>query len=362
MVPLHNKSPFASELFSFPDIEGQEVLLLVIAATFACDDVRQFHPVDPQPPVCVADEHYGDPTSTSIRFEADVALEKPWVDVIVNGTAYAPGGRPITSLPVELHVGDIHKRLMVYGDRKRRRGGSPSEPDPFVTIPIVYERAYGGYDRRDADPTKHKIYAQNPVGLSFRDIRASDPSIASEFPNIEYPNGAVLPRTGAPAGFGIIGRSWSPRLQLAGTFDAKWLEEQWPLLPKDFQAEHYQAAPLDQQSRQIQGGEDIVLKNMTPGGDWVAKMPMIDVPIRLHFSDRVENTKPRLDTVVLRPDEQLLTLSSRLRISVRRDRRALKEIVIGYPSRGWLRAHEHGKRYIGSAGTHGVDRSKVAWH
>ena len=34
VVPIDNKTPFASELFSFPDLEGQEILLLVVNATF----------------------------------------------------------------------------------------------------------------------------------------------------------------------------------------------------------------------------------------------------------------------------------------------------------------------------------------
>src|SRR6202035_2526225 len=161
------------------------------------------------------------------------------------------------------------------GNRKRTLLGSPSEPEPFVTMPIVYERAYGGYDRSDANPAKHKIYSQNPVGLAFRDSPAVDRFIRTEFPNIEYPTGPVMPSTGIPAGFGVVGRGWSPRLQLAGTFDAKWLQDQWPLLPQDFQPGHYQAAPLDQQSRHIQGGEDVILRNLTPQGDWRIKLPIL---------------------------------------------------------------------------------------
>jgi hypothetical protein len=361
MVPIHNKSPFAAELFSLADLDGQEVLLLVVAATFGVDDAYRLRAVDPQPPIHVADEHYGDPANSSVRFEGDVALEKPYVDVIVNGTAYAPAGRPVGALPVELHVGDIHKRLIVYGDRKRRLGGSASDPEPFVTMPIVYERAYGGYDRRDTDPAKHKIYFQNPVGLAFRNCRSSDPAVTSEFPNIEYQSGPVMPGTGIPAGFGIVGRAWTPRLQLAGTFDAEWLRNQWPLLPKNFQSRHYQAAPIDQQSPQIGGGAEVVLTNLTPRGDWRIRLPVLDIPVRLYFSDRVEHAVPRADTVLLQPDQKMLTLSSRLRIPVRRNRRALKEIVLGHVSSAWRRAYELGKRYVDTGGTAGVDRSRVAW-
>lgn len=361
MVPINNKSRFAAELFSLADLDGQEVLLLVLAATFVYDRERRMIPALPQPPIRVADEHYGDPTCTSVRFEADVALEKPNVDVIVNGTAYAPRGRPVSSLPVELHVGDIRKVLVVYGDRMRRFGGRPSEPKPFTQMPILYERAYGGYDQRDADPAKHRLYPQNPIGLGFQNVRASDPSIATEFPNIEFADGPVNPGLGIPAGFGACGRGWSPRLQLAGTFDDKWLAQQWPLLPMDFQALHYQAAPVDQQSRQIVGGEDLLLRNMLPQGDWQLKLPRVNVPVRLYFSDHVERPALRVDTVLLEPDDRKVTLSHRLRIPVRRDRPALKEIVIGDMSSGWLRAYPLGKQYLDFAGTGGVNPSSRGW-
>ncbi|KXU83313.1 hypothetical protein CI15_29925 [Paraburkholderia monticola] len=361
MVSINNRSPFAAELFSFPDLDGQEVLLFVLAATFVCDREQRMIVVSPQPPVRVADEHYGDPTCTSVRFEADVALEKQNVDVIVNGTAYSPGGRPVSSVPVELQVGDIHKLLVVYGDRMRRLGGRPSKPEPFIQMPITYERAYGGYDRHDADPARHRLYPQNPVGLGFRNVRASDPSIATEFPNIEFADGPVGPEFGIPAGFGTCGRGWSPRLQLAGTYDEKWLAQQWPLLPKDFQSLHYQAAPVDQQSRQIVGGEDVLLRNMLPQGDWHLKLPRVNVPVRLFFSDHVERPVLRVDTVILEPDDRKVMLSHRLRIPVRRDRPALKEIVIGDMSGGWLRAYPLGKQYLDFAGTGGVNPASRGW-
>ncbi len=50
-----------------------------------------------------------------------------------------------------------------------------------------------------------------------------------------------------PAGFGILGRAWPPRLQKAGTYDQRWLDQRWPLLPKDFGFAYWNGAPEDQQ-------------------------------------------------------------------------------------------------------------------
>lgn len=41
--------------------------------------------------------------------------------------------------------------------------------------------------------------------------------------------------------------SLTPRIQHAGSYDARWLEERWPQLPKDFEFDYWNAAPADQQ-------------------------------------------------------------------------------------------------------------------
>ena len=75
MAQVRNLTPFSVELLVFPDASGQEISLLVISACFTEDSSGLLAPWMPQPPVRVADEHFGDPASSSIRHEADVALD-----------------------------------------------------------------------------------------------------------------------------------------------------------------------------------------------------------------------------------------------------------------------------------------------
>src|SRR5688572_2246977 len=170
MAQITNHTPFSTEILVFPDASGQEISLLVISACFTKDSNGLLVPAKTQRPVQVANEHFGDPASTSVRHEADVALCKPFVDVIINGSAYAPGGEPARSVVVELHVADIHKKLRVKGDRRRMWAllGAMSRPRPFLKMPIIYERAYGGTDARSSDPKRHKVHRGNPVGVGFR--------------------------------------------------------------------------------------------------------------------------------------------------------------------------------------------------
>src|SRR5687768_4169062 len=138
-VAIENRTPFEAASHVQMDQNGQEVLVAVMSATFAGRDDGSLDVAPHQVPICFADEPFGEPGRSSIRIEADIALVKPRVDVVVVGAAYAPAGRPAQEVMVGLRLANIYKRLRVTGDRAesdRLLGGIP-----FVRMPIVYERA-----------------------------------------------------------------------------------------------------------------------------------------------------------------------------------------------------------------------------
>jgi hypothetical protein len=364
---LDNRTPFTVGKFVLPDKQGQEVVLLVVSATFVHADLSGgLSLAAKQPALEFADVHNGPPHIASVRRESDIALYKPAVDVLVNGHAYAPPGRLATSVPVGMVVGDVRKELLVSGDRNWRKGtfgGGASSPEPFERMPIVYERAFGGIDMRSDDPHKHAAEPRNLSGLGFRGVPSYDPDIRTELPNIEYPKSRQSTRsdTPRPAGFGVVARGWQPRLAWAGTYDDAWLAQQWPLLPVDFDARHYQAAPPDQQSTSLRGGEPVTLHNLTPEGLWQFNLPRLDVPVRLLFNDRMEELSLRMDTVLIEPDLKQLTLICRACISTRRNRPALREIVVGQMTPAWVRARRSGKRFVDLSGHDGAWPSRPAF-
>src|SRR4051812_2851319 len=172
---LENRTPFEASTFVFPDTDGQEVLLIVMKATFAAKESGNLQLADEPSPIRSSDEYRGDPARSSTLFEADVALFKPFVDVIVNGHAYAQRGVEAREVPVALTIGDVEKTLFVTGDR----GGS-GRPSPFKKMPIVYERAYGGTD------DKGGLDQRNPVGVGYHGARSADPNVQTTLPNVEY--------------------------------------------------------------------------------------------------------------------------------------------------------------------------------
>ncbi len=338
MTHIDNRSGFPAELLSVPDQDGQEAQVLVVSATWVQSrSVGVLEPAPEQRPVQLADECFGDAPTSSIRYEAQCAAQKPRVDVIVNGHAYAPGGRPVPQVTVQLEAGPIRKQVRVLGDRLRGLLGA-SSPAPFVVMPVIYERAYGG-----TEPIRGRAWRRNPVGVGYREARSQSPDVLTDYPNLE-PVGSSL--ESAPAGFGSIGRGWSPRLEAAGTFDAAWLQDQWPLMPRDFSIAHNQSAPFDQQVEALRTGDPIRLVNLTPDGLWEFALPSIDVSVWLLFDAGRRQAFLRMDTLLIEPDALSITLTSRLDMSLARGRERLREIVVGPVTPGMLRAKERRKPYI----------------
>ena len=123
-----------------------------------------------QHPLVTADEHHGDPASTSVAFENDFALRKP--------------------------------------------------------LTITYERAFGGKDDTDG-PAHVAVELRNPVGIGYHPRKSSGDIGGLPVPNIELPGAPVQsPRDLVdPGGFGVVDRAWQPRIGLAGTYDWRWLNE-----------------------------------------------------------------------------------------------------------------------------------------
>jgi hypothetical protein len=109
-------------------------------------------------------------------------------DVIVLGDAVCPEARIATR--VEVKVGPYQVGLDVFGDRvwEGVLGAlMPSQPKPFVRMPITYQNAYGGSsDFSEYGPTP---WYMNPVGKGYY-LKAAEAKDAP-LPNIESPGAHI---------------------------------------------------------------------------------------------------------------------------------------------------------------------------
>lgn len=88
-----------------------------------------------------------------------VPREEPAFEISLHGACHAPGGQPAREARVALSVGSVQRALRVVGDRVwvgRGPAATIGEPEPFVRMPLIYERAFGGSAEVRLDP--HSIF------------------------------------------------------------------------------------------------------------------------------------------------------------------------------------------------------------
>jgi len=198
-------------------------------------------------------------------------------------------------------------------------------------MPLIYERAFGGSDNSHENEKIQGTELRNPIGAGFHLNDAIATLQEKPLPNIEQFESGLQSWSDKPEpiGFGTLGRGWKPRIDTAGTYDKKWMDEKFPFLPDDFDEHYFQSAPLDQQHSYFTAGEFISCKNMTSNGRFDLEIPDINFPITYKFRDRDVKTKPNLDTVIIEPHNAKAILTWRIRIPVGRKINMLREIIVG---------------------------------
>jgi hypothetical protein len=307
MWVVNNQTPFAAERTWVRDRNGAEVWLVAVKATFDIRPEGILVLADEQEPVVLAPEFSDDPQCSGLLYDTDLPHRKAATDVLLFGHAYAPLGKPVKTLKVGFRVGPVAKELQVTGDRwwlDSASGVVISDTNPFVQMPITWERAYGGMDLNDENPAKHDWDLRNPAGCGF--TVKGEHLIGKPVPNIEMPGDQIRNwrQRPEPAGCGPIAGHWRPRRDYIGTYDEHWEKTRQPLLPEDFDERYYHCAPPDQQVPGfLKGGEPVELYNLTPEGVLRFRLPRISFAFTTHFDDATSvEHRPVLHTVILRPD------------------------------------------------------------
>ncbi|WP_438018648.1 DUF2169 domain-containing protein [Sorangium sp. So ce315] len=277
---------------------GVWALTIVCKATYTLTpDESPLAPEQDEP--IGADVTWEDDDRSSLALASDLAPFKRRADVLVVGHAHAPGRRPVTSLLARIAVGAIDKTIAVFGDRALTADGALTEPAPFVTMSLRWERAAGGAG------------TANPVGVP-PDGRAMAPA-----PNLEAPDahGAGRRDTVEPAGFGPIAPSWPGRTHKLGRHAATWDHARWSdqPLPDDIDAGYFNAAPPDQQMDEIAPDERIVLENLHPAHARLITSLKAAVPRAVveRGNAPAEERKLRCDTLCIDTDRGTCSLTWR---------------------------------------------------
>ena len=351
-MELVNATRFEAGFTQGLRVDGREWLVVVIKGTYVLPASGQAATLaEEQQPLVEADEFHGEPGFSAPRLESDYAPIKPRCDVILNGSAYAPQGKPATRVSVGLRVGEVSKVFDVVGDRQWEAGATgigAGFATPFTCKTISYDVAFGGTDRFSEDPAKHDAFMRNPSGIGYRKGLTTGPINGTPMPNTEERGDPITSPLGeyVPMSFGPVARAWQPRCRHGGTYDQAWLDDVFPFLPQDFDDRYFQCAPEDQQTEHLAGGEQVTLVNLTPDGHRQFSVPAETLPVYFIRADgeRVE-AQPVIDTLSLEPDADRFSMTWRTHLPLRRNMLEIAQVVVGDPPRTWWRAKAEGKPY-----------------
>jgi hypothetical protein len=206
-------------------------------------------------PFRIVDEYYqnGDPEWASIKRETETFPWKLFTDVVFVGSAYAPAAEPVEALDASVDVAGAHKTIRVIGDRQCEFTGERpvfTDPVPFTSMEVRYERAYGGKDFFSL-PEMPLYYPRNFVGTGFVVKNSRETVDGLKLPNLEDPADPLTParlvlespynwnEQPLPQGFGWFHRAWYPRCSFAGAYppfvklDELLREEELGLVPEN---------------------------------------------------------------------------------------------------------------------------------
>jgi hypothetical protein len=319
MLQLENQTPFAAMMAVLPDANAIDTLYVILKATLQLRPRLALSPV--QIPPHTADEYYDDPTASSLKQVSDMHIGKPGTDVLLVGQAWAARQQPVAQSWVTLTVAERRKVVRVSGDRTWR-DGVPGAPQPFQSMPLVWERAFGGMQQ-----VRERVEAEerNPIGIGFaRGLRTADVE-GQPVPNLEDP-GAPLEHLGQnppPSCFAPTSASWLPRRRYAGTYDENWQRRRAPYLPSDFDRRFLNcAAPELTFDRFLQGNEPMEVQGASAEGPLSFTLPPANLVVEVRVAGSVERPPANLETVLVEPDANRLCLTWRAALPC--DRKVLK--------------------------------------
>ena len=328
MLQIKNKTPFAATLCVFNNPDGVEAAYGVVKATFEIRAGRLV-PAPKQMPFVPVDEYHGDPTDSSLSAAGDLTMCKPCTDVLLIGTAHTVNG-PQREMQVSVKVGDKEKTIHIFGDRVWKEGVlgcKPTDPELFETMPLVFERAFGGTDPEPRDEENVDYEPRNPIGCGLVPKNSQAKPDGTPLPNLEDPNQLIKSANDrpAPSCFAPVAPHWQPRQAYAGTYDEAWEKSRAPYLPEDFDPLFFSlAAPELAFDASLQGGEVVELAGVTPAGTMSFVVPECVMEHDYDMGGSVIHQEAVLDTLTIEPDQNRATILWRSTHPVDKDLLRLK--------------------------------------
>lgn len=261
------------ELTSGWTVLGETAEILIGKASYQYDLEGNVQPLAESEPLSQSDEYpEDDPENHAPVCFRETVPFKRGSEIVMFATAHCATPRSGFNVEATLSTEDgiqWRKMLSVMGPRTWKSsllGAAYSDPEPITELPIRYEYAFGGRNKKK----EHDVYPTNPVGRGYvgNGLKKTDLNMVS-LPQIEAPGNLIKKTsdTPEPQGFGPIPPHWQPRQAAFASLDEDKAasREKYPYsgpLPETA----YHSAPMDQWfDKPLHGPASLTLTGLTQG-------------------------------------------------------------------------------------------------
>ena len=233
-----------------------------------------------------------------IQLAPETDFRKKGTDILVFGKAVAPDRSPVSSLRIAVECGEIRYETIVFGNRVWRLAEDalkPSEPEPFLTLPLTNDFVFGGSAKLQDAEVVHSV---NPQGCGF--LLEKDAAEGTPLPNIEDPEALIVnwQDTPRPA-------CW---FKPAGILRPKGAEDLSPEdLPLAIMQSMFNQAIPELIAEPEKMGDTLKLTGFSKGGDLLFPIPDIRGPVADVQVGEIKSRFPTtLSTLIALPVEKIL--------------------------------------------------------
>jgi len=312
-LELRNQTPYAAAFFNCV-VSPDELLGAVVArATFCLErDTLVFDEKNPFP---VGNEPLKLPEG---ELDREVPFLRNGVDLMILGHAYAPDGKPVESLTMSIKVGQkFLRKILVIGDRVwegDRDHLKPSRIQPFLKMPLSYQRAYGG---RCLGEAGLMAFPGNSEGRGF--YLTPEQALGKPLPNLEDPDHPIRSWKDQPNPVGTAPYPASGSLRLVNSIElTKDPLKEEVRSPSDIRIKRIKpeffnnAHPSMIIYEPLHPGDIIEISNLTPEGPFRFFLPDLSMHAHVQLENRHFLFPAHLESIVILGDERRVFFTSRV--------------------------------------------------
>lgn len=258
--------------------------------------------------------------------EEDGPFLRGGVDLFVFGHVWAPSGGT-RSMKVQLSAGGFVRQALATGRRvwvRDGRGLVASDPEPFWSIPLGLEGAFGGTSEADGLAIP---FPDNALGKGFH--VTAEQALGRELPNLEEPDSRMLHWNDTPR---VCGFGFCPRVNSARVLNGTVRNAEHHIL--DFRPTLFNQAFVPMIAPRLAPGDPVELLGFSPRGPLRFVVPAPPASVRLSFGERVVERPLAVDQVGVEVDAARVFVTWRFpfRYVVREREERMCELVEGVRS------------------------------